>query len=158
MGKKSRNPAKQKRQQQPVPPIPSAMASEQPTYPSDGPSEEELRAYCTSSPSLQQKLDQLTSLALNNDRAGFVRQFVPLDLSEVDTNAYLHDLTAASEAETQWANLASEIAALSAGRNVKKIEGDQNNTATFFFEHPLLKGCDREVTFVCINGEWRAEG
>ena len=130
------------------------------TYPSDGPSNEELECLQTTSSSLQAKLDQLTSFALANDRARFVEQFVPLDLSAADTAAYLHDLTVAPEAASQWANLAAEIAVLAAGKGVQKIEGDQTTRAVFFFEHPLLRGCDREVTFVCAPGsnEWRAEG
>ena len=127
-------------------------------YPSDGPSMEELNCLQTSSPTLQQKLDQLKELVLANDRANFVSQFVPLDLSKEDTEGYLLDLTNAPEAEGQWTNLASEICAIAQGKGVNKIEGDQVNNAIFFFEHPLLQGCDREVSFVCINGEWRAEG
>lgn len=130
------------------------------TYPSDGPSNEELDCLQTTSESLQAKLDQLTSLALANDRSKFVEQFIPLDLSPSDTAGYLEDLTTAPEAEGQWVNLASEIAAIAAGKGVKKIEGDQQTRAVFFFEHPLLPGCDREVTFVVAPGsaEWRAEG
>jgi hypothetical protein len=138
----------------------SATAMEAVTYPSDGPSNEEVNCLPTSSDSLQAKLDQLTNLALANDRAGFISQFVPLDLSEDDFQAYLRDLTTGPEAEQEWANLASEIAVLAAGKGVTKIEGDQQTRAIFYFEHPMLPGCDREVTFVCAPGtnEWRAEG
>jgi hypothetical protein len=94
----------------------------------------------------------------SDDRAGFVAQFVPLDLSPQDVAGYLRDLTTAPEAEGQWRNLAAEIAAISAGSGVKRIEGDQETNAIFFFEHPLLEGCDREVSFVFIGDEWRAEG
>ena len=41
---------------------------------------------------------------------------------------------------------------------VQRIEGDQRNKATFFFAHAMLEGCDREVTFINVNDEWRAEG
>lgn len=155
MGKKSRNPNKQTAQ---LPP--NSAVSQQPAdpCPSDGPSNEELACLSTSSESLQRKLDQLTAFALANDRAAFVSQFVPLDLSADDATAYLTDLTTAPEAEGQWRNVASEIGALAAGKQVERIEGDQVNQAVFFFEHPLLPGCDREVSFVCTNGEWRAEG
>lgn len=125
-------------------------------YPSDGPMDVELLQ--TESTSLQAKLNQLTQLAVANDRAGFVQQFVPLDLSPADAQAYLEDLTTAPEAAGQWANLASEIAAIAAGRGVDRIAGDQKHRAVFFFEHPLMENCDREVSFVCVNGEWRAEG
>lgn len=157
MGKKSRKPSKataapsQQQQQQPAPAEPIA-------YPSDGPSEEELNSLQTSSSSLQAKLDQLTELALANNRAEFVKQFVPLDLSPADTNGFLADLTTAPEAEGQWRNLIAEIAAISAGRGVDKIEGDQVSNAVFFFRHPLYEKCDREVSFIFKNGEWRAEG
>lgn len=125
-------------------------------YPSDGPSEVELLQ--TTSLSLQAKLNQLTELGLANNRAGFVQQFVPLDLSQEDTNGYLQDLTIAPEAEGQWRNLVAEIAAIRSGKGVDRIEGDQLTRASFFFSHPLLEKCDREVTFVCIGGEWRADG
>ena len=106
----------------------SAPASETPVpsltyYPSDGPSDVELLQ--TTSTSLQAKLDQLTALGLANDRASFVQQFVPLDLSESDIGLYLQDLTTAPEAEGQWRNLIAEIAAIRSGKGVDRIEGDQ---------------------------------
>ena len=141
------------------PPVAVAAAASVDTpmyYPSDGPSDVELLQ--TTSTSLQAKLNQLTELGLANNRAGFVQQFVPLDLSTGDMNAYLQDLTTAPEAEGQWTNLIAEIAAIRSGKGVDRIEGDQKTRASFFFNHPLLEKCDREVTFVCIQGEWRAEG
>ena len=96
--------------------------------------------------------------AQENNRPAFVREFVPLDLSPADTNAYLEDLTSAPEAEGQWNNLIAEIAAIRSGKGVDKIEGDQVTNAVFYFEHPLLTKCDREVAFCCKGGEWRAEG
>jgi hypothetical protein len=163
MGKKSRKVSKQPasaavRVAATAPATSLAAAAYPLTYPSDGPSEEELNCLQSSSATLQAKLDQLTSLALVDDRSGFVQNFVPLDLSADDANAYLQDLTTAPEAASQWTNLASEIAALAAGKNVHKIEGDQVSKAVFFFTHPLLPSCDREVSFVCTRGEWRAEG
>jgi len=164
MGKKSKNPNKKKAAVtniQASSSSPSTTATSTTTDPgarSDGPSEEEINAYQTTSRSLQAKLDQLTNLAIANDRRGFVEQFVPTDLSEADINGYLNDLTTAPEAEGQWRNLISEIVAIAAGRNVNRIEGDQVTRAVFFFQHPLLEGCDREVAFICRNGEWRAEG
>jgi hypothetical protein len=125
-------------------------------YPSDGPSDIELLQ--TTSPTLQVKLDQLTQLGLDNNRQGFVEQFVPLDLSREDIIGYLQDLTIHPEAEGQWTNLISEIAAIRCGRGVNKIEGDQIKRAIFFFSHPLLEACNREVAFICTRGEWRAEG
>ena len=139
----------------------AAAAAAAPTpiyYPSDGPSDVELLQ--TTSSSLQAKLNQLTELAMvHNNKAAFVEQFVPLDLSLADAHAYLQDLSTAPEAEGQWQNLVAEIAAIRSGYGVDRIEGDQVTRACFFFRHPLLEKCDREVTFVCHgNGEWRAEG
>mmetsp|Transcript_40346 Transcript_40346/g.49156 ORF Transcript_40346/g.49156 Transcript_40346/m.49156 type:complete len:174 (+) Transcript_40346:212-733(+) len=112
----------------------------------------------TSSTSLQTKLDKLAKLALDDNREEFVKQFVPLDLSPADTAAYLDDLTKGPEAEYEWNNLISEVAVIAEGKGVKKIEGDQVETAVFYFRHPTFKDCDREVIFVCKDGEWRAEG
>mmetsp|Transcript_2046 Transcript_2046/g.4571 ORF Transcript_2046/g.4571 Transcript_2046/m.4571 type:complete len:170 (-) Transcript_2046:449-958(-) len=169
MGKKSKNPAKQRTSAAAsgTPPAPTATVNATATatatatanpiyYPSDGPSDVELLQ--TTSQSLQAKLDLLTQLGMENDREGFVRQFVPLDLSEADTLGYLQDLTSAPEAEGQWRNLIAEIAAIRCGKGVDRIEGDQVTQAIFYFEHPLLEKCDREVAFCCQGGEWRAEG
>lgn len=125
-------------------------------YPSDGPSDAELLQ--TTSSSLQAKLNQLTDLGLAGNKAGFVQNFVPVDLSSQDAQGYLEDLTTAPEAEGQWTNLIAEIAAIRSGKGVDRIEGDQVTRASFFFTHPLLEKCDREVTFVCVGGEWRADG
>ena len=70
-----------------------------------------------------------------------VRAFVPLDLTEEELTGYLSDL----HDETQWRNLVAEIAACAAGTSVQQIQGDQVTRATFFFPHPLLPQCDREV-------------
>jgi len=165
MGKKSKNPNKTTKSttSSSAAGAPAAAAAAAPMEgvaypPSDGPSNEELDCLQTSSDSLQAKLDQLTSHIMANDRTSYVHQFVPLDLSPADTDGYLKDLTTAPEADGQWTNLAAEIAALAAGKGVRKIEGDQQTRAVFYFEHPLLPGYDREVTFVCSVGEWRAEG
>ena len=105
------------------------------------------------------KLDHLVDLALANNRKGFVNQFVPLDFNASDVAGYLEDLTTAPEADDgQWKNLISEIAAIAAGKGVNKMEGDQLTNAVFFFQNPIFKDCDREVSFICQGGEWRAEG
>ena len=95
---------------------------------------------------------------MTNDRASFVQNFVPLDLTPTEKQQYLQDLTTAPEAEGQWTNLIAEIAAIRSGLGVDRIEGDQETRASFFFKHPLLEKCDREVSFQCVGGEWRAEG
>eukprot|EP00536_Pseudo-nitzschia_multiseries_P010920 jgi/Psemu1/204507/e_gw1.351.59.1 len=180
MGKKSKRPNKQQQPPAsamappPPPPPAAAAAAAEPVvsslpynnnnnnnnnsiyYPSDGPSDVALLQ--TTSQSLQAKLDLLTHLGMENDREGFVKRFVPLDLSEADTLGYLQDLTTAPEAEGQWRNLIAEIAAIRCGKGVDRIEGDQVTQAVFYFEHPLLEKCDREVAFCCRGGEWRAEG
>jgi hypothetical protein len=125
-------------------------------YPSDGPSDVELLQ--TKSSSLQAKLELLTQLGMANDRAGFVQQFVPLDLSQADATGYLQELTTHAEADGTWNNLVAEIAAMRCGKGVDRIAGDQVTRAIFYFSHPLLTSCDREVVFVCLKGEWRAEG
>ena len=114
----------------------------------------------TTNPHLQAKLDLLADLAAKGDRAGFVQVFVPLDLTPDETAGYLHDLSEGTEeSEHQWAFLAAEIAAIAAGTGVEQIKGDQASEATFYFPHPLMEGCDREVVFVCTgNNEWRAQG
>jgi hypothetical protein len=82
-----------------------------------------------------------------------------LELSPQDANGYLQDFTTAAEGEGQWLNLISEIVAIRGGRGVDRSEGDQITKALFYFSHPLLEQCDREVSFVCsCDGEWRAEG
>ena len=162
MGKKSRRNRPEQASAPPQasvaasPPVVAATSQEPLYYPSDGPSDVELLQ--TRSTSLQAKLNQLTQLGLANDRSEFVHKFVPLDLSLADTEAYIQDLTTAPEAEGQWRNLVAEIAAIRSGQGVNRIEGDQVSRAAFFFQHPLQKMCDREVSFICVNGEWRAEG
>ena len=109
----------------------------------------------TTNAALQQKLDELSAFAAKNERKAFVEAFVPLDCSPEDQSNYLSVLTGD---DAEWAALSSEIQAIAAGATVEKIEGDQTTKAVFFFPHPFLERCDREVVFVCVDGEWRAEG
>ena len=109
----------------------------------------------TTNAALQRKLDELAAFAAQNNIKAFVEAFVPLDCSPEDTANYLSVLT---EDNAEWAALSSEIQAIAAGATVQKIEGNQKTRAIFFFPHPTLERCDREVVFVCVNGEWRAEG
>ena len=109
----------------------------------------------TTNAALQQKLDELAAFASSGDRKAFVEAFVPLDCSPEDTANYLSVLT---EDDAEWAALSSEIQAIADGGTVDKIEGDEKTRAIFFFPHPSLERCDREVVFVCVQGEWRAEG
>ena len=109
----------------------------------------------TTSAALQAKLDKLAAFAAQGDRKAFVEAFVPLDCSPEDTANYLSVLTGD---DAEWAALSSEIQAIADGATVEKIEGDEKTRAVFFFPHPTLERCDREVVFVCVENEWRAEG
>ena len=109
----------------------------------------------TTNAALQQKLDALAASAKQGDRKAFVEAFVPLDCSPEDTANYLSVLTGD---DAEWAALSSEIQAIADGATVEKIEGDEKTRAIFFFPHPTLERCDREVVFVCVENEWRAEG
>ena len=109
----------------------------------------------TTNAALQRKLDELAAFAKAGDKQAFVQAFVPLDCSADDTANYLLVLTGD---DAEWAALAAEIQAIAAGATVEKIDGDQTTKAVFFFPHPSLERCDREVVFVCVEGEWRAEG
>ena len=109
----------------------------------------------TTNAALQQKLDELSAFAAQGDRKAFVEAFVPLDCSADDTSNYLSVLTGD---DAEWAALSAEIQAIADGATIDKIEGNQKTRAVFFFPHPTLERCDREVVFVCIDCEWRAEG
>ena len=109
----------------------------------------------TTNAALQQKLDALAASAKQGDRKAFVEAFVPLDCSPEDTANYLSVLIGDDD---EWAALSSEIQAIADGATVEKIEGNQKTRAVFFFPHPTLERCDREVVFVCVEDEWRAEG
>ena len=109
----------------------------------------------TTNAALQQKLDELSAFAAQGDRKAFVEAFVPLDCSPEDTANYLSVLTGD---DAEWAALSAEIQAIADGATVEKIEGDEKTRAIFFFPHPTLARCDREVVFVYVEDEWRAEG
>ena len=58
-----------------------------------------------------------------------------------------------------WANLKWEIQTLASGTGVKNIEGDQEEEAIFQFDLRTSDALiDREVVFLCKDGDWRAEG
>mmetsp|Transcript_67361 Transcript_67361/g.140354 ORF Transcript_67361/g.140354 Transcript_67361/m.140354 type:complete len:115 (+) Transcript_67361:56-400(+) len=109
----------------------------------------------TSNAKLQEKLEQLTSLANTDSLEQFVRAFVPLDLTEAELADYTHRL---QTDEAEWTNLKQEILAITSGQGVTRIKGDQVKNVIFHFRHPVMLQCDREVAFVCVNDEWRAEG
>ena len=113
----------------------------------------------TSNNALQLYLDSLVVLIGdgNQDKKTFVDAFVPLDIGPEDIAAFVADL---SEPESdQWTNLISEVQVIASGENTQKIEtAKDEKKVIFFFEHPILGGCDREVAFIFEEGEWRAEG
>ena len=118
----------------------------------------------TKSKSLQQKLDKLALLASQNKIHEFVTNFVPLDLTPEETQAFKDDLVTEDQIEEEelssWDNLKLELQVIASGRGVTKIDEmeDGGNQVVFSFQHPVYSGCDREVVFICNNGEWRAEG
>lgn len=112
-------------------------------------------AVLTSNSALQAKLDQLKSLAEGNFIDNFVKEFVPSDLEEEDLVEFTKRQKDFPE---EWENLKSEIFAIATGTGVTRIEGDQTTTAVFYFRHPKVEQMDREVVFVCTDGDWRAEG
>ena len=83
-----------------------------------------------------------------------------MDLTPDEIQSFVHDLTnAGDDSDSQWNNLKIEMQVISSGLGVTKIEElNGGRRIVFFFEHPVYKGCDREVVFTCTDGEWRAEG
>eukprot|EP00617_Octactis_speculum_P020414 CAMPEP_0185747026 /NCGR_PEP_ID=MMETSP1174-20130828/5710_1 /TAXON_ID=35687 /ORGANISM="Dictyocha speculum, Strain CCMP1381" /LENGTH=141 /DNA_ID=CAMNT_0028422047 /DNA_START=25 /DNA_END=450 /DNA_ORIENTATION=- len=113
-----------------------------------------------SNPALQAKLMKLSRLAKQGEIEKFVRAFVPLDIGEADLIAYRDDLLNFPE---EWANLSREVCILATGVGVHRIdEGSDgaSDTVTFFFSHTMNRTqiVDREVTFTCVDGDWRADG
>ena len=110
----------------------------------------------TTNAALQNRLNLLVELAKRNDIKGFVRVFVPHDLTEEDTAYYAGELEGDSE---RWKLLGDEIALLADGGEVFEIVGDQRTRAEYRYLMPNQSlNITREVVFVCSNGDWRAEG
>ncbi len=109
----------------------------------------------TASTTLQAKLEQWARMAV----AGQVRElcacFVPHDLSVEDTDTFASEL--ASDAP-RLQQLAAELMTCAAGRKVMSIRGDQSQSALFRFVMPGHETVAREVEFVCLGGDWRAQG
>jgi hypothetical protein len=102
---------------------------------------------------LQAKLDALVDLAAEGNREAFARAFVPLDLTAEDLAGYVEDLLN----DETWRNVVAEVAVCAGGVTVTRIDETEKST-TFYFQHPFMSQIDREVVFVCVSGEWRAEG
>ena len=58
----------------------------------------------------------------------------------------------------RWSSLAGEILAIVEGSRVFKIIGDQQTQCEFKFLQLENAQIQREVVFVCQEGDWRAEG
>mmetsp|Transcript_21622 Transcript_21622/g.40684 ORF Transcript_21622/g.40684 Transcript_21622/m.40684 type:complete len:116 (+) Transcript_21622:108-455(+) len=113
----------------------------------------------TTIPELQSYLTSLLPSISSSSYETFVNLFVPLDCTPSDISHFLKDLQSDT---AQWTNLTSEIIAIEAGTNVTNIEETQNKVV-FYFTHPILDKCDREVEFVRMESEagemlWRAGG
>lgn len=110
----------------------------------------------TTNPQLQMRLDLLSELGKRNDIRGFVRVFVPHDLTQEDTNYFAGELEGD---ETRWKQLVEEVTLIADGSRVTKIVGDQMTKAEFRYFMPNQSlNIHREVVFICENGDWRAEG
>ena len=110
----------------------------------------------TVNPELQKRLDLLAELSRRGDIRGFVRVFVPHDLTQDDTDYFAGELEGD---ETRWQQLAQEVQLIADGSKVLKIVGDQTTRAEFRYLMPnQALAIQREVVFYCENGDWRAEG
>jgi hypothetical protein len=109
---------------------------------------------------LRSLLEECAALARKDAISEFVKIFVPPDLSVEDAASFTKDLTEGEEAEGAWRNLKAEVIAITEGASTT-IEGDDvegSAEVKFFFIHPLLPDCDREVVFKCTDGTWHADG
>ena len=110
----------------------------------------------TTNAQLQQRLTLLAELGARGDVDGFVRVFVPHDLTQEDTEYFAGEL---KEDATRWKQLVEELTLIADGSKVTKIVGDQVTKAEFRYFMPSQQlNIQREVVFTCENGDWRAEG
>ena len=110
----------------------------------------------TTNAQLQQRLTLLAELGARGDVDGFVRVFVPHDLTQDDTEYFAGEL---KEDATRWKQLVEELTLIADGSKVTKIVGDQVTKAEFRYFMPNQQlSIQREVVFTCENGDWRAEG
>jgi|TARA_B110000977_G_scaffold201228_1_gene294862 hypothetical protein len=110
----------------------------------------------TTNVSLQARLTLLATLGANGDIDGFVKVFVPHDLTQEDTTYFAGEL---KEDATRWKQLVEELSLIANGSRVTKIVGDQVSKAEFRYFMPNQElSIHREVMFTCENGDWRADG
>mmetsp|Transcript_40774 Transcript_40774/g.68311 ORF Transcript_40774/g.68311 Transcript_40774/m.68311 type:complete len:173 (+) Transcript_40774:127-645(+) len=109
----------------------------------------------TSNPALQARLEQWAALCSQNKIREFCTIFVPPDLSAEETAFFASEL---EQDAVRWSSLAGEILAIVEGSRVFKITGDQQTQCEFKFLQLENAQIQREVVFVCQEGDWRAEG
>ena len=117
-----------------------------------------VRGKRTRSAALQAKLELLSARHAAGDVRGFCAAFLPRDLTPAEAAEFTAELGADAE---RWASLGAEVAALAQGLGVKRVVGDQVSRAEFRYLMPGRKPgvtINREVVFVCVEGDWRAEG
>lgn len=54
--------------------------------------------------------------------------------------------------------MAAEMRVLASGDGVRRVLGDQVQRCEFHYAMPGRAFIGREVVFVCVDAEWRAEG
>ena len=106
---------------------------------------------------LRRKLELLAAHAAAGRLRDFCAAFLPLDLSAGEASEFVAGLEADTE---RWRQIASEVTALALGDGVRHVIGDQLTRAEFRFSMPGRAYINREVVFVCAEGnqDWRAEG
>lgn len=110
----------------------------------------------TTNPQLQARLDLLAEFARRGDLQSFVRVFVPHDLTQEDIDYFASEL---ESDPSRWEQLKTEVTLIADGSRVHTIVGDQRTRAEFRYFMPNQSlNINREVVFVCENGDWRAEG
>ena len=109
----------------------------------------------TSNTNLQAKLELWARQAMTGQVQDLCACFLPLDLGPEDAAAFATELVADAPRLQQ---LGAELMACAAGRTVMAIGGDQQTRAMFRFVMPGHETIAREVEFVCVGEDWRAQG
>jgi hypothetical protein len=119
-------------------------------------------------PALQRQLDEWVVLLSAVDGASvgarqaavtiFTTLFVPLDLDPDDFEHFSSGLAG----DAAWfASLAAEVRTCASGEGVTELNEEEDRESVFGFKGLQEGGSDnifREVVFVCVGGQWRAEG
>ena len=81
---------------------------------------------------------------------------MPHDLTQQDIDYFASEL---ESDPARWEQLKSEVTLIADGSRVNTIVGDQRTRAEFRYFMPNQSlNINREVGFVCENGDWRADG